>query len=247
MKKTLKLISLVLVVIMIGSLFCGCDALDELRASVATMTETGDIKLGDNIYKKLPETESLRIDYEQELKYVYIADKETPILLAPVIGVDYMTDKTGILLTSYETEENVFYCRSDYYEQIKEQIENGFKPSKYYYEYYKIADDDFEGDYIKRALSEEELNALKTVLSGKGKVLADNMNVLCDYIATIEYCSEDGYFYDYYCDVYIYNNTYTVVVQTENKTKTFEVPKKMNNIFKNMVEEFVQNEQLWNE
>ena len=59
--------------------------------------------------------------------------------------------------------------------------------------------------------------------------------------------SEDGYFYDYYCDDYIYNDSYTVVVETKNKTKTFEVPKEMNNIFKNMVEDLVKNEQLWNE
>ncbi len=247
MKKALKVISFALSIIMIVSLFCGCNALDELRTSVATVTKAGDIKLGDKTYIRLPSSETLRVDYDIDFKSIYAVEKDVPLLLSGILGDSYMLNKDGTLLINDEIDENVIYCRSDCFEQIKNQIENGFVPSRYCYGYYKISEDDYGGKWVEHTLTEQELSALKKVLSGKGEVLADNMNVLFDYIANIEYCSEDGYFYNYFCDVYILNDRYTVVTNNETETRTYDVPKELNGIFKNMVDEFVKNEQFWND
>ena len=255
MKKALKFISFALVVIMIVSLFCGCDELDKMRKNVASITSAGDIKIGDDIYKRLPDTDELVINYGESLKYIYVADKEIPLLLVSMMGDSYILDKNNILLEGdtienydYDSDSKIpIYCRSDYYEQIKNEIENGFVTSKYCYGYYKISEDDFAGEWVEHILTEEELAAIKTVLLGKGKVIADSMNVLCDYIVTVEGRSEDGYFSEYFCDIYIHEDSYTVVTENEKEIKTFTVPKKFSSIFKNMVNEYVENEQYWNE
>lgn len=244
MKKTLKFISLLLTLIMIISLFCGCNALDELRNSVAHTTDSSNIKLGDNIYIRLPYCETLYADFNAGYEDVFVVEEDVPILLSAIVGEPCMLTNNGILLTN---EENITYCRSDYYEQANNQIENGFKPHKYSYGYYKITEDDYAGKWIRRTLTNEELKAMKTVLSGEGEVLADNMNVLFDYIVTVEYSSEDNLFYKGLCDVYIYEDSYTLVTNYDEEHKVYNVPTAMNDIFKNMVDEYIENEQLWYE
>lgn len=88
MKKSVKIIALCLCVIAFTALFAGCDALDDMKAKHAILSEDkSTISFGENTYKKLPEgTEyylsnvySFTSDNENE---ICITDSDVPVLLS---------------------------------------------------------------------------------------------------------------------------------------------------------------------
>lgn len=147
--KTMKRILSLTVLLALCLSLCGCNALDNLRASRATMPREGLIRLQDGTeYKRLPECEEFYPDY-REAEEIYIVEDDLPLLLT-TWGTYANKTKDGRFIKTYTGSEPGFYCRSDLYESLVARIEQGFTPEVYCYSYY----DPEAGEYGEEVLYE---------------------------------------------------------------------------------------------
>ena len=163
MKKMKRWIAIVLVVLMSLPL-CGCQMLDEMRASHATFQEDGSILWDGNVYRVLDlpdEMADLNLFWDRTTVYVTKAD--VPVLLSRIFGQDFDTYNNGIVLQyySWDSYEPLWYCREDQYEAMAMALSKEFILDAYYYEYYTetnveqfyLSDEQF--DLIGKILTEE--------------------------------------------------------------------------------------------
>ena len=188
MKKTIRILSLFVVFGLCLSL-CGCMALDDLRASRATRTADGLIRLSDGTeYKLLPECEELYVG-QSDSADIYLAEEELPLLLT--VFADYATkSNNGRLLRVYQD----YYCRTDLYDSVLARIQNGFVPEVYGYEYY---DRELE-DYQLCQLTPDQAAAVEQVyttqepekLPTAARLQYDHRINLCLYSADYLFCRD---------------------------------------------------------
>lgn len=194
MKKRIRLVSVFAALGVCLSL-CGCEILDELRDSRASITADGVIQLQDGTaYMRLPECRELSPDFS-EYKEIYIAEEELPLLLTSFSETYAEKSNDGRFLQVFTEETVVYYCRSDIYDSILKRINNGFVPEVYGYSYY-----DYEsGNYILYSLTPAQANAIEQVYTTQKpeKLPA---------AATLEYA--------YMVDLYLYTNDHLFMQDT---------------------------------
>jgi len=117
MKKTVKIIALILIISVFGALLCGCDGLDKMKASQAFFTEDGKIIYGNTEYLPLPECDELLPVIDNEFEYIYVTAKDVPVLLSQFLCEEYQFCGNGKFLTNVYDETN-YYCRTDEYEAV---------------------------------------------------------------------------------------------------------------------------------
>lgn len=194
MRKRIRLVS-VFAVLGICLSLCGCEILDELRASRASITADGVIQLYDGTaYMRLPECRELSPDFS-EYEEIYIAEEELPLLLTSFSETYAEKSNDGRFLQIFTQEAVVYYCRTDIYDSILERINNGFVPEEYCYSYY-----DYEnGKYILYSLTPAQANAVEQVYTTQKP---EKLPVA----ATLDYA--------YMVDLYLYTNDHLFMQDT---------------------------------
>lgn len=117
MKKYLKHLSVVLILIVFGTLFSSCDALDEMRKTQAfwNNTEKTEIIYNDKVYKKIDLGKNELLTNYMESEYINITEKDVPVLLSGIIGTTAETHRNGkFIVIDYEE----YYCSSDFYDSL---------------------------------------------------------------------------------------------------------------------------------
>lgn len=247
MKKAKRILCLIAVLAMCLSL-CACVDLDEMRASRATMTAEGNIKLADGTeYKLLPECEELSPSF-QEFHEVYIVEDDLPLLLT-FFGEIYL-DKSddGLFLQTYTEEDSylryVYYCRTDIYDSVADRIENGFEPDCCRYWYY-----DHEAEMqVLYTLTQQQWDAVEQILATQEPTeLPAEATMEWDYYANLMLCSADGLFKKYTVDVCVYEGKYRLETYNDETCYIYKVPAELNATFEGILAKSVESELGWGE
>ena len=161
MKKMKRWIALLVALLMCLSL-CGCQKLDDMRATHAVYQEDGSILWNGQVYRQLGNVEmrdEIAMVYDHQL--INVTTKDVPVLLSDVFGEQYDVCADGTLLESnYWSEGYTLYCREDVYEETAEYLKNGFQLETYYYSY---LNEDY--DSYNYYLTEYQTNAVNDVLA----------------------------------------------------------------------------------
>lgn len=241
MKKRIKLLSLLIILAMCFFL-CGCNELDELRESRATITKDGTIVLADGSeYRALPECEELTPEIYNG-GTVYVVKEELPLLLTSFSNQTFFKSSDGIFLQSYNDGSNIFYCRTDVYDSMLERINNGFAGEIYGYWYY-----DFEKEedcfYKLKAAQAEAIEDVLT--TQEGEQLSKVASLEYEYLADLWLCTEDKLFMRDTVDICVLEGEYYVVDFGLEKTTLYSVPDEFSKVFEEILEKQIESDSYW--
>ena len=227
MKKFTRILSLLLLVGMVLSL-SGCSYLDRLRASRATFTEDGAIRLPDGTeYLLLPES----LYFSPEISYdspVYVVeDEEVPLLLIRSVGEHGYKTPDGQFISIYSNVTGTYrhYCRTDTYESIRDRINRDFEPEVCAYSYY----DPSLREYQLYVLTVQQEEAIAYVLNNQRSYkLPGTVSLYYEYLADLRYYSQDFLFTKDAPDIFYNEGIYYVLYAD---TLYYEVPQELNSVF----------------
>ncbi len=246
MKKTIRFISLFLVIVICLSL-CGCVSLDELRASSGIITDDGIIKLYDGTeYKKLDNFDGLSPNFGG-YDYVEIVTEEVPVLLVSSYSKDMLSKSIdGKILVQYTDDaDEVWYCRSDIYDYVVERIENGYSTNNYCY-YYLDVDDDI---YALCVLTQSQSDAINSVVSSQKPEKREDLGyIYFDSYVDLSLYSDDLLFSKDSYSVGIVNGTYYIIDyldEYEDTANFYRVPSEFSDEFSAIMEKQVEEDEYW--
>lgn len=241
MKKIRKVLSLLIILGICISL-CGCNQLDELRASRAIATEKGTIILSDGSeYKALPECEELSPDFFNG-DTVYVVEEEVPLLLTTFSNTSFFKSNDGIFLQSYQDVSNIFYCRTDVYDSILERINDGFTGEDYGYWYYDYEKDE-EGFY---KLKSDQADAIQDVLTNqKGEQLPFAAAIEYECFADLWLCTGDKLFMRDTVDICVVEGKYYVADNGFENITFYSVPDELSDVFKEILKKQIECDSYW--
>lgn len=241
MKKILRIFTLAAILLLQCILLSGCDALDDLRAKQAYITDDRDIIFGDAVFVLLPESELLQpiYDYSPDCQ-LNVTEKDVPVLLSSILSERtlYMSED-GIFLCGYEDTRDTYlvYCREDKYDEIVNRMKEDFTPTKACYLYESYNEETYEYSYNYYMLSDEEYNAVKEVLKNEtASDLPSGAYIDYDFFIEIELCSDDNLFRKYVFDIAVSDNQYYIIYYIDDTTTSiYTVPDTYNDIFTNIM------------
>lgn len=244
MKKTIRFISLFLAIVICLSL-CGCVSLDELRATSGILTEDGIVKLYDGTeYKRLDNLGKLS-PYCDLYDYVDIVKEEVPLLLVFSYSKGYfLKGSDGNFLVDYdENGDEIWYCRSDIYDSVIDQIENGFVANKYCYPYF-----DYEkGESHRYLLTDAQANTVANILSIVEPEMRKSANIpIMDSYIDLYLTTDNMIFMEDIYDIGVIEGTYYIIVDVDdNNAKLYRVPDDFNDEFASIVKKQVEADEYW--
>ncbi len=227
MKKYVKISALVLSAILFISCFTGCNALDELREQQAFWTDERNIMWNDVEYKLIPQC-----DYFYPLtaynSSLCITEKDVPVLLSSLEGAyGFLSDDSIFIEIQDEYDySSTFYCRTDKYDSIREEIESGFSPEGFCYSYYPFdPEKEIINEYLY-TLTEEEANLIKDIYNSVTpiEITEDTFNadIEYDYCVELYFCAKEIYFRAYSgIDILINGDKYCIAEYSDDYTTTY--------------------------
>lgn len=244
MKKTIKIISLSLVLIFFCVTLCGCVSLDEMRAFSAIIVSDDIVRLYDGTeYKRLSNTKGLTPNISL-YGYVDAVEEEVPILLVYSRSVKYF-DKSddGNFLIEYDDYGNeILYCNTEIYDYVVNQIEIGYIAEKCRYSY----TDYRNGEELFYTLSKSQLDAVIQVIRTVEPERHDVTSLLFDYYVDLYLYTDDDFFRKETVDICVINNTYYVLEYSnhqdkfEGYAKLYKVPKELLETFKEIAKKEIE-------
>lgn len=161
MKKTIKIIALCLSLVALTALFAGCDALDEMQANHAILSEDKEsISFRGDTYKRLPEGANFYYTYKFT-EDIDVTDDDVPVLLSDaycyyseydntkdLFRVNLVAETTeDFFVSSYSSVvESVYYCNEKDYDKYVTAIEEN-NPDHIGFEYEVEDEIENEGFY----------------------------------------------------------------------------------------------------
>lgn len=240
MKKVIRIVSLIAVLGVLLSL-CGCDVLDELRSSRATITPDGVIKLYNGAeYILLPACKELTPTFT-EYEAIYVVEEEVPLLLTAFAENDFTKSDDGLFLQAYTEQGVIYYCRADVYDSMLARINKGFTPEIYCYSYY-----DYEKEEaLLYTLTQVQVDAVTQVCTTQEpETLPEAAMLDYGYFADLYFCTEDKLFRQDTVDVCVINGKY-YVVSHDDTTTLYSVPAEMSAVFAGILEKQVESDSYW--
>lgn len=244
MKKTIRFISLFLAIVICLSL-CGCVSLDELRATSGILTEDGVIKLYDGTeYKRLDNLGKLS-PYCDGYNSVYIVNEEIPLLLVSVNYVESFTKSYDekFILAFDERGNEIWYCRSDIYDSVVDEVKNGFIANRYCYPYY-----DYENQESHRyLLTDAQANTVANILSIVEPEMRKSENIpIMDSYIDLYLTTDNMIFMEDIYDIGVIEGIYYIIVNVDdNNAKLYRVPDDFNDEFASIVKKQVEADEYW--
>ena len=202
MKKSIRITSLLLAILMLALPLVGCDRIDEMRANQGFWNDDGSISFNGETYKLLSPSTYLYLIINPYYK-LEITDKNVPVLLSEEYGIDARMTFDKMFIRALVGDRYNVYCREDKYDYVEQSIkqhENMNYLGFYYpYEYISISRkvEYFDnGGKPVQLLTEEEIAALKEITSVEGTSFSDKeYELITEYgRVVIYYCSEDMLF-----------------------------------------------------
>lgn len=192
MKKSVRIVSIIVLLCLLCLTLSGCRALEDARSVHGFWIKEGDrFRLGNSEYIRLPESGALDFLYmeqDSDISDIYVTTEDVPLLLSSFFGVAFTPSSDGKLCVGYE---GGYFCRSDYYPALAEQLVKGFEPVGYCCIYTEWDEEQYA--YKERAyrLTAEETAAVGAMLEGNRTYLPDMAEANYDYSVGINFCSED--------------------------------------------------------
>lgn len=197
MKKSIKIVALLLCIGIMGVLFCGCDYLDQQKASHGILSEDKQtITFRGNTYKYLEGGENIYIPYIFNYSYVYsndvtVTDADVPVLVkdaysyytsyneyCDIFSVEISENTTDDLYNTYYTS---YFCNEKDYEKYSQALANN-KLDRIGVEFYKIIDNDngYKEYYNMEVLSESASNEILSLIGDPYKLNSENYDEIMD-------------------------------------------------------------------
>ncbi len=244
MKKTIRFISLFLAIVVCLSL-CGCVSLDELRASSGIITDDGTVKLYDGTHYKILDNLGKLSPYCDGYLSVDIVNEEVPLLLVSAYYVDSFTKSyDGKFLLAFDERGNeIWYCRSDIYDSVVDEVKNGFVANRYCYPYY-----DYENSVSHRyLLTETQTNTVVEILSIVEPEMRKSENIpIMDCYVDLYLTTDNMIFMEDIYDIGIVDGNYYIIVNVDdNNVKLYRVPDNYIDEFASIVKEQVEANEYW--
>lgn len=229
MKKIIRILSLIALLGLFLCL-CGCSYLDELRASRATITESGAICLSDGTeYLLLPESQYLSPDFSDTTTIYVLEDEEVPLLLTKLFGHWGYKSQDGQFLEAYSTGKSRYYCRADAYDSILTRINSDFVPDVWAYSYY----DHDSREYKLYTLTVQQIEAIEYVLDHQRSYkLPSAVSMNYQYQIDLEYYSQDFLFSKDAPDIYYNEGQYYLLFEG---ALIYEVPQELYSTFETIM------------
>ncbi len=241
MKKVKRAICLMAVFAVCLSL-CGCNMLDELRASRAVYTDNGNLLFGDGTeFAPLPECEELN-PYFNDYKVIYIVEEDLPLLLTTFQDNYYEMSDDGLFVYVFTDENGGYYCRTDVYDSVLERIENGFAPEICVYHCYEY---DTHKD-ITYTLTQEQMDAIDRVLTTQESyAVRPETTLKMDYCVYLYMCSADMLFAKETVSISVFQDKYCIIDNTGEDRIVYNVPEEWNDTFAEIMELQIQIESAY--
>lgn len=190
MKKQIKSIIIAVLILSFAFSLCGCDGLDELKASQAFKTADGNITWNNALYIKTIAAEDVPNFSENSDSDIYVTEPDVPVLLSAfyafVEDSYYSVGYNKKLIFDYEN----IYCREDFIDEFNKTIKENKLDNYFSYNF-----DYYESDDASMVLFKEEENEkIKNIFSSKkikNKKLFQNLVYEGDNISEFGKCSKD--------------------------------------------------------
>lgn len=194
MKYIKRILCLVMAIVLCCSL-TACNELDEMRAAHAFYQVDGTILWNGYTYYQLTgDYSNLNLNYSN---YVYVTEKNVPLLVSRTEGHLHYASDNGLLLEGSNYMETTVFCREDYYDQTQNAILNGFEIEKYGYTEWVETDFDFvEKQFYLTAYERETIDRILSSSPVDGYEQSQ-----WSYSLSIYGYSEDDIFSMHVCDV----------------------------------------------
>lgn len=177
MKKSFRIIALLLAIILISVSLCSCEWLEEKKANRAVYSDDKrEITYQDNVYQVIYAD---KIDFVSDYSYgwtnPYVTTKDVPLLLTDEYGDPISVLRDGTVIRAfadidgfaddfwtsdkddeyyYATTTYHYYVRSDKYDEVKETVEKA-ELDHYYFEYWSYGNNGYvDADYSTDMLSD---------------------------------------------------------------------------------------------
>ncbi len=162
MRKFIRLLALTLALVLLCGLATGCQALDDMRARHATLSDDNKLLyINNTTYRLLPENEYFW-PLRQFGHSIYVTEADVPTLLASFVNSDIGNFcNNGVILAT----SNHNYCRVDQYEKYTALLQRPFHPTGYGYNYSVY--DEQAGQYATKQyrLTAEQTAAIEHIIT----------------------------------------------------------------------------------
>ena len=168
MKKAIRITALFLALLMLELPLVGCDRIDEMRAKHGTINDDGYITLNGETYILLNEVPYFS-PFVKGNEYVYVTDKNVPVLLSEQYGKRFYQSHDGLLLMSglpTEGSTNI-YCRSDRYRFVNYPRIDEEDFVNYCFSYEEYNEDFSVKNTIVHMMTDEEKSAFEEAANAK--------------------------------------------------------------------------------
>lgn len=241
MKKTLRILAVILAVCLMCTVFTGCDFVDDLEECYAYYNSNGDIVYKDKIYRSLPQYDEINFGNTED--YLNVVEEDTPVLISEMVGEYGTLSENGIFI-----ETTSLYCRQDKYDFVKDKLDNGYEIVNYGYEYDVVDEEedifslDFSYEYEIYEFSDEEVAAVDDVLQNVTPIAeaADNFSNNCEYTIYVSGYDKDYLFMRDCYSILIDKGEYYIEVTDEYYNPIIrKVPQKYNNLFEKLSKKYI--------
>lgn len=228
-----RIISVISVLAMCLSL-CSCKALDEMRANHAIYNENGNIEC--NGYEYYPVQGYDLYSYANATDIIHLTDADVPVLLSAFLSDTAYINEDRTIIEAYISNNynDSYYCRSDLYDELMQQLNGEVAYEKYYYEY-------FNGDdYVERILTENEVQALNDALLyavTAERILPTDYQYSEYAFAYISAKDKNGLFTAPVCGIYKGDGTFFLELTEADSWYFIEVPQEYHGIFDDIIED----------
>ncbi len=206
MKNVKRILLCLLVVCLLCTTLTGCQALDEARASQGFWIKPGEsFRVGEVTYQRLPESEALEyltVPYDHDAASIYVTESDVPVLLSALMGTEfYPSTDRRLMVAAYSdygdyeahfSETSLgYYCRSELYAELVQQLQKGFEPVGLCCTY--IRWDAETGEQVEETyrLTAPQTAAIRALLAQERSYVPQMMYTSYDYSLTLNECSED--------------------------------------------------------
>ncbi|MBR5539979.1 MAG: hypothetical protein IKU56_01190 [Clostridia bacterium] len=235
MKKSVRILSSVVLVCLLCTMLSGCQALEDARAAQGFWVDEGQrFRLGDSEYIRLPESEALEllyVEYDDEVSDIYVTTEDVPVLLASGYGVAFTPSSNGRLCVPASEYEDRWsemstgiFCRSEYYQTLVQQLGKGFEPVGYCCVYWEWDDELYTYKERLYRLTAEQTAAMDVMLESERTYLPDMAEPSYDYSIDLNFCSEDMMLQKFAVELCCADNSYFLLGEDFDQEWVIQVP-----------------------
>ena len=244
MKKSVRILLLLLVVILTATSLCGCEEIEQARKTHGYYDAYGNVILNGVRYVPITVNEYFTVDTPESCLHIDVTEQDVPLLLKDTLGRDMTLSKDEIFLCNYDFE-TYYYCREDKFAEFNERMTREFVPDGYYYDYGIVNDEGYYGDSAYYQLTPQEVEAVNTILGQQPLEIPESM--ISEYTVSVQLftATKDLYFRNYFVNLQYEDGVYTFVRYDNSETLyvdeipmayVYEIPASMNSVFADIMQ-----------